>query len=240
MSTMPTWLGVQGIELYGGTEDEFDDVQKQLEARLRPVTSEDWRKGVFKTLQCLYTPPCLTSVTILQVINGASWKGNKVTIKPTGPGDEKLPGFPDSSNAGWDGFGNVTFIPQDHDNPDKSVAFDLADEVLLHELVHAMRTFGGVTDYSPLPPNKTQQYDSIEEFCAVVITNIYRSENRRPRLRKDHQAPARELPQPYNDPRQFASLWHDPLRLVQAQLGPVFSKIATVQCPFNPFAVLQQ
>lgn len=48
MTTMSTWLGVQGIELYGGTEDEFDDLQKQLQARLRPVTPEDWRKGCLR------------------------------------------------------------------------------------------------------------------------------------------------------------------------------------------------
>jgi hypothetical protein len=238
MTTMSTWLGVQGIELYGGTKDEFDDVKKQLQVRLKPVTPEDWRQGVFKTLRCLYTAPCLTSVPILQAVNGASLRGNKVTIKPTGPGDEKLAGFPDSSNAGWDGFGNLTFIPQDHDNPDRSLSFDLADEVLLHELVHAMRTFRGVTDLKTLPANKNQDYDNIDEFCAVVITNIYRSENRRPRLLKDHHAPSVELPQPYNDPRQFASLWRDPLRVIQRQLGSVFASIATVRCPFNPFAVL--
>jgi hypothetical protein len=89
MTTMSTWLGVQGIELYGGTKDEFDDVKKQLQVRLKPVTPEDWRQGVFKTLRCLYTAPCLTSVPILQAVNGASLRGNKVTIKPTGPGDEK-------------------------------------------------------------------------------------------------------------------------------------------------------
>jgi hypothetical protein len=243
MTTMSTWLGVQGIELYGGTADEYDDAKTQLQVRFNRLTPEDWRKGVFKTLQCLYTSPCQTSVPILQAINAASMKGNKVTITPSGPRDERLPGRPDSTGAGWDGAGELQFIAQDHDNPDRAATLHLADEDLLHELVHAMRTFGGITDLRDLPakpPNESQDYNNYDDFCAIVIANIYRSENRRPGLRKDHQEPTRDLGRTYSDPRQFASLWRDPLLLMQRQLGSIFTKIAMVQCPFNPFSVLQR
>jgi hypothetical protein len=48
-----------------------------------------------------------------------------------------------------------------------------ADEVLLHELVHALRAMRGRWD--PVPTT-IRSYDNQEEFFAILITNIYMSE----------------------------------------------------------------
>jgi hypothetical protein len=62
------------------------------------------------------------------------------------------------------------------------------DEVLLHELIHAFRYASGRVP----EPNKQRkvpfqkQYDNIEEFIAILITNIYRSERGRKHLRSGH------------------------------------------------------
>ena len=58
------------------------------------------------------------------------------------------------------------------------------DEVLVHELVHAMRTEVGVADYRAVPRQKGYHY--FEEFFAMVVTNIYRSEDGRKGVRNDN------------------------------------------------------
>jgi hypothetical protein len=57
-------------------------------------------------------------------------------------------------------------------------------EALLHELVHAMRTIKGLTDLTStgLPFN-----DTIEEFVAVLVTNIHTGERNPSGLRAGHR-----------------------------------------------------
>jgi hypothetical protein len=49
-----------------------------------------------------------------------------------------------------------------------------ADEALLHEIVHAMRLVNGVMQFLPMNGG----YGNLEEFLAVLVANIYRSEKR--------------------------------------------------------------
>lgn len=58
--------------------------------------------------------------------------------------------------------------------------FGSKDEVLLHELVHANRMATGTQRNIPM-----RIYDNFEEFIAITITNIYRSERQLP-LRVGH------------------------------------------------------
>lgn len=58
--------------------------------------------------------------------------------------------------------------------------FGNKDEVLLHELVHATRATTGTQRNIQM-----RNYDRFEEFLAITITNIYRSERRLP-LRDGH------------------------------------------------------
>ena len=65
------------------------------------------------------------------------------------------------------------------------------DEILIHEMVHAIRDARGING-----GNKEllagsifrggKIYDNEDEFIAILITNIYSSEQKRPSLRMDH------------------------------------------------------
>ena len=61
----------------------------------------------------------------------------------------------------------------------------LPDEVLLHEMVHALRAMQGKRN--PVPTEGgLKGYDNEEEFLAVVVTNVYMSANNKTQLRADH------------------------------------------------------
>jgi hypothetical protein len=59
------------------------------------------------------------------------------------------------------------------------------DEALLHELIHAYRMLKGYTPISLFVPGFA--YHTVEEFIAILLTNIHRSARHRPGLRKDHR-----------------------------------------------------
>src|SRR5262245_9519538 len=57
-----------------------------------------------------------------------------------------------------------------------------ADEVLLHEMLHGLRHMAGQQDMSAIGGG----YNTIEEFYAILLTNICMSERGRTLLRKNH------------------------------------------------------
>jgi len=63
------------------------------------------------------------------------------------------------------------------------------DEVLFHEMVHAVRSARGINARNR---ELSEAYDNEDEFVAILITNIYMSEQQRTVLRKDH-APEQQL-----------------------------------------------
>jgi hypothetical protein len=166
----------------------------------------------------------------------------------------------DSNEVGVGGGSDSTvrFTPQDWDPP-SSNSLDTADEVLLHELVHALRQARGLEDdtllLAPLammrrgegslsgqklgttdqPTKLSQIYHSIEDFCAILIANIYRSENNRPGLVRDHYARGpKELGYPLTNARNFLSVWRPQIDRLQREMPDVCGQIATVPCHFNP------
>jgi hypothetical protein len=58
------------------------------------------------------------------------------------------------------------------------------DQALLHELVHSMRSIKGMTDLTPTGPPFN---DTIEEFVAVLVTNIHIGERNPGGLRAGHR-----------------------------------------------------
>jgi hypothetical protein len=172
------------------------------------------------------------------MINAASFGNNgrtEVTITPA----------PDREHLGWDPSADpLPFTPQDWDNPEfKPQSMELADEVLLHELVHAMRSALNVRTpdsrgFNP-PPRPDQDYGNrfpLEELYAIVITNVYRSENHRPGLRRDHNDPKIPLPPDLRNPSAFAALWLSQLTRLRMEMVVLFRIIAAVRCEFNPLA----
>jgi hypothetical protein len=66
-----------------------------------------------------------------------------------------------------------------------------ADSLLFHELVHAARGTSGTFDTTPLsgplPIGDMGRYTNVDEFVAILLTNIYRSEKYRTvQLRASH------------------------------------------------------
>jgi hypothetical protein len=104
-----------------------------------------------------------------------------------------------------------------------------ADEILLHELVHSLRSCQGLSDCER--PDGIGGYDNVEEFYAVLLANIYMSEKKRSPLRADHQE-YRPLARPEEFHKSFlvesliGKLWAQQRGLVRA--------VAAVDCAFNP------
>ena len=78
---------------------------------------------------------------------------------------------------------NVTieFTPADY-GPPTSSNFLTPDSVLVHELAHAVRQMAGVLDCDFM----ADDFDTIEEFFAILVANIFRSELGRTALCPNH------------------------------------------------------
>jgi len=290
-----------------------DESSSMTAAQLTAAT-DMWIHGVRHTLRLLYDDqPCATSRAILDAITAV---GKKVTIVPSKTralgGADKLMGnaaaVPDDYQAatapgklteiykrdprlgvGGGSDSTIDFTPQDWDDVESTpVSFKAVDEVLLHELVHALRQNLGQEDNATLPPPRadmglggitqldvtssngwppptsmTQVYGNLEEFAAILITNIYRSENQRIGLVRDHLAPqplrgdrpdsperpfrdpketTRTLGWPLTKPRNFMTLWKSQITRLSIELNAqhVAYKIANVPCAFNPFLELMR
>ena len=105
------------------------------------------------------------------------------------------------------------------------------DDALLHECVHAARFLERVAN-----PIKTKEfgYDDEEEFFAILIENVYRSESGRKYVRKDHTLDV------LNDKEadSYAFMLHgDNWRLIEKfchQLPQIGQAIADIDVQFNP------
>jgi hypothetical protein len=120
----------------------------------------------------------------LQVLGGIP-KGKRVTIVPYFPAALVCNAAADTVNAGRVEIDPKNWMAGSLCNKDGSAGAD-ADEVLLHEMLHAYRALAGHVrmDACQVAPDK--QYDNIEEFWAIVVTNVYLSEKGKTLLRQDH------------------------------------------------------
>ena len=112
-----------------------------------------------------------------------------------------------------------------------------ADEVLLHELVHAMEQMEGKLDMCErYPPRNDPTYetDSIAEFYACLVANVYSSETGR-QLRKDHNS-FKVMPATVSAPSVFYARHSQPIikfMSLYPRLGDALASLASI--PFNPF-----
>jgi hypothetical protein len=87
-------------------------------------------------------------------------------------------------------------------------------------------------------PGLSQRYDTLEEFAAIVITNIYRSENGREGLRRHHLLDEKgkdpPLSPPLTNPRTFLIVWRPQLERLQSELPLLCNQVAPIDCQFNP------
>src|SRR5262249_30007406 len=105
------------------------------------------------------------------------------------------------------------------------------DDTLMHEMLHGLRQMVGQWDGSSIGLD----YDTIEEFYAILLTNIYMSERGKPQLRKNHHGKVPLEPE-YCTSEGFLQRG-DHLRWVNWLVthNAVFlKKVADVDAPFNP------
>jgi hypothetical protein len=111
-----------------------------------------------------------------------------------------------------------------------------ADDVLFHELVHALRMMRGLMDLS-----KIRDWDNIEDLFAIMLTNIYNSSNNRNGdLRGDHGVPFRVLgksplrPTEQIDESGFYARFSTDIERLWHSLSDLCFGISQVSCRWNP------
>src|SRR5262249_15888945 len=116
-----------------------------------------------------------------------------------------------------------------------------ADEVLFHEMIHALRSIQGVRNDVPTE-DTVRDYDTEEEFLAIVATNVYISAKGGLKLRADHHGHL-PLKPPLDTSAGFLT---DPnnlklLKLYRLTWAPTFLALANVlTAKFNPFRELNK
>jgi len=111
-----------------------------------------------------------------------------------------------------------------------------ADDVLFHELVHALRMMLGLMDMSII-----RGWDNIEDLFAIMLTNIYNSSNNRNNdLRGDHGVPFRVLgnsplrPKEQIDEQGFYTMFSTDIDRLWYSLQNLCIGISQVSCRWNP------
>lgn len=107
------------------------------------------------------------------------------------------------------------------------------DEMLFHELTHAMRMLQG--QWLPTTLGGSTRYPNVEEFAGVLITNIYLSEKGKTTFRRDHRL--NPLPTHESSSQKFLrdkeNLAH--IKEYEKRHPSLFANIARVsQAAFNP------
>lgn len=106
-----------------------------------------------------------------------------------------------------------------------------ADEILLHEMIHGLRQMAGRSVRESV--NGNPGMDNYEEFAAITISNIYRSERGISGLRKDHQNFS-PLTGPTTDPTVFKSTYSQYLSFMDTEQPRLCKNLRQVNCAFNP------
>jgi hypothetical protein len=86
---------------------------------------------------------------------------------------------------------------------------------------------------STQPNRHSQIYKEYEEFVAILVTNIYRSENKRVGLRRDWVGD-QELVFPLTNARNFLTVWRPQIDRLCGEMHLLCNQLAAVECAFNP------
>ncbi len=115
------------------------------------------------------------------------------------------------------------------------------DEILFHEMVHAIRATQGV---STTGFKMSNDYDNQEEFTAVVVTNIYLSEKKQTALRANHGSDVLKNSDKFLDspevPAPGARGLIGNLRLRMPQFFGALASIGPGMAKFNPLRQLAE
>ena len=109
------------------------------------------------------------------------------------------------------------------------VAGKKPDEVLCHELVHAMRHTQGELDRRPMGDG----FDKVDEFHAIMVANIYCSERGRP-LRRNHHGSAPMQHEFATDGFRFYAWYNKLVSKFVSDLPELARQLSRINCPWNP------
>lgn len=103
------------------------------------------------------------------------------------------------------------------------------DEVLCHELVHAMRHTQGELDRTPMGDD----FDKVDEFHAIMVANIYCSERGRP-LRRNHHGSVPMQGDFATDSFRFYAWYNKLVSKFVSDLPALAQQLKDVPCAWNP------
>jgi len=108
------------------------------------------------------------------------------------------------------------------------------DELLLHEVFHGLRHMAGLRMKRNVPFQKG--YDSFEEFFAILVANIYRSELGGTDFRLDHSGFVTLASVGINNQQDFYNyrLNKQHLQKLRRQQPVLFADLKAVKTAFNP------
>jgi hypothetical protein len=172
-------------------------------------------------------------------INDSPAPVNMDEVKPATPGRNALVRFNPNMWTG-DAVAKVGFIAKPADF--KQAPGVGKDEILLHEMVHGLRQIRGTTSFHK--PLDSPNMDTVEEFIAIVVSNVYRSELKRPGLRADHHG-FTALPEMQEDPRVFLNQAGQSgesnlsrMKQFKKDNSDFFEDLKRSPATFNPFALV--
>jgi len=155
----------------------------------------------------------------LAVEERASWARGVPMCGATAQGTSYCSGSDAPTGAGTGSAVDIYFTASRYDG-----GVQTADEALLHELVHASRKVKGITYRMPVGAG----YGNLEEFLAMLVENIYRSEKRQPPI--DYHGNAIDSRSFLDDVPASRTLIAQFRRVQQA----LFSALANIETSFNP------
>lgn len=164
-------------------------------------------------------------------VTSAAANANRVVIHADSRPDEAVADDPIGANprSGFPGagFGSGVHLRYSPDLREAGTGVRQPICTLVHELTHALRIRHGLSTASQ---RLGEDFDSIEEFYAILVENIYRS-GRGLMLRQNHHGWAKMMPQRvyWDEPRYDAIF--DRLFCTMTRFA---DDMATVDVPYNP------
>jgi hypothetical protein len=121
----------------------------------------------------------------------------------------------------------IELTPSNYSHRDGVVSS--ADTGLFHEMCHGLHVMLGISQaYLPL-----DDFDNIDEFWAITLTNIYLSEKNYPALRRDHHG-RQQLHPSLCTSEAFLQRFADPMKQI-CDAAPDFTReVAQIPAKFNP------
>jgi hypothetical protein len=194
------------------------------------------RTGWALLVEIFYLPKCMMTIRPYHpdpkwgVCNALTKAENRsdATMK-----DTSVPGQPGASGTGVGSNTEITYDPDTFTPPSACVSGPgaTADEILLHEMIHGVRQMMGRSVNETISGNPGM--DNYEEFLAILVSNIFRSERGTSQLRMDHHGFA-PLSGPTVDPAVFASTYDRYLSYFDVEQPRFCKNLRTIKASFNP------